>query len=579
MADTKRPHVFLCHASEDKPAVRKLYERLVEDGIDAWLDEENLLPGQNWELEISNAVKKSDAVIVFLSSRSVKKAGFVQKEIKLALDVAQEKPEGTIFFIPARLDESSVPDSLREYQWVDLFDDKGYEKIKRALLTRIDLPEVESHSYSDKDTKLAQVTIIIERDILKFTDEEKDGFVYAISKLIGVSSNRIRVLQVAEGSVIITLELPEVGAKRLMELYYSNNFAIEKLYISKVTIKVEKEINHTSQVAEKDTAEFPRKPSSNQDNHLQKLKAIHTERLRVLELQSAKFGLSVPPHILLEIEEIKEKISQIERSQAELRNLYFEKEEYIKAATPDTPAHFLYLLDCSGSMNKILEGKSRSKWVEEAFEYILDQMMSRSKDSYKIAVITYANTADASLTYGGFITVKKFWEEGIPIFKAGGETYTVGAFELAYKLLKTLLEEPYVREKCPAPVVCHITDGEYNLGGSPLSLIEKIKSLKTNDGSVLVQNLYISDDLLSTSISNIYSWAGYTESDVDNFKDNYGRFLLRSSSPLPQTYASVLKDYGFNLKTGTKMMYPAQEASLIKLAFTASISTPLVDVL
>src|SRR5688572_509318 len=124
MTDTKRPHVFLCHASEDKPAVRKLYERLVKDGIDAWLDEEKLLPGQDWKHEISKAVKNSDAIIVFLSSHSVKKAGFVQKEIKLALDIAQEKPQGTIYFIPARLDESPVPDSLSEYQWVDLFEDK-----------------------------------------------------------------------------------------------------------------------------------------------------------------------------------------------------------------------------------------------------------------------------------------------------------------------------------------------------------------------------------------------------------------------------------------------------------------------
>lgn len=311
MADTKRPHVFLCHASEDKPAVRRLYERLVNDGIDAWLDEEKLLPGQNWELEISKAVKNSDAIIVFLSSHSVKKAGFVQKEIKLALDVAQEKPEGTIYFIPARLDQSVVPDSLREYQWVDLFDDKGYEKIKRALQTRIN-PEIEKPVVSDKNVTLAQVTIIIEKDFLKFTEKEKDGFVYAISKLTGVSSNQIRALRVAEGSVIITLELPEMGAKRLMELYYANNSEIEKLCISKVTIKLENEIAPTPRTTEKDNTGVPQKSSSRQDNHLQKLRAIHTERLRILELQSAKFGLSVPPHILLEIEEIKEKISQID---------------------------------------------------------------------------------------------------------------------------------------------------------------------------------------------------------------------------------------------------------------------------
>ena len=32
--------VFLCHASQDKPAVRELYKRLkAEDWIDPWLDD------------------------------------------------------------------------------------------------------------------------------------------------------------------------------------------------------------------------------------------------------------------------------------------------------------------------------------------------------------------------------------------------------------------------------------------------------------------------------------------------------------------------------------------------------------
>ncbi|MCP4658931.1 MAG: TIR domain-containing protein, partial [bacterium] len=44
--------VFLCHATEDKPAVRALYQRLKNAGVSAWLDEEDLLPGQDWRLEI-----------------------------------------------------------------------------------------------------------------------------------------------------------------------------------------------------------------------------------------------------------------------------------------------------------------------------------------------------------------------------------------------------------------------------------------------------------------------------------------------------------------------------------------------
>jgi len=67
--------IFLCHASGDKPAVRELYHRLRAAGFDPWLDEENLLPGQDWQLEIPQAVRSSDAVIVCLSTRAVTKRG------------------------------------------------------------------------------------------------------------------------------------------------------------------------------------------------------------------------------------------------------------------------------------------------------------------------------------------------------------------------------------------------------------------------------------------------------------------------------------------------------------------------
>ena len=52
--------IFLCHSSEDKPAVRNLYQRLSNDGFKPWLDEEDILGGQEWEDEIPKAVKTSD---------------------------------------------------------------------------------------------------------------------------------------------------------------------------------------------------------------------------------------------------------------------------------------------------------------------------------------------------------------------------------------------------------------------------------------------------------------------------------------------------------------------------------------
>jgi hypothetical protein len=132
-----RLRVFLCHSSGDKAAVQTLYLRLKHFNYDPWLDSVELLPGQDWESEIKRAVKASHVVIACLSQGSVSKAGFVQKEIKFALDVADEQPDDHIFIIPARLEDCAVPDRLRKWQWVDLFEEHGFDKLREALDRRI----------------------------------------------------------------------------------------------------------------------------------------------------------------------------------------------------------------------------------------------------------------------------------------------------------------------------------------------------------------------------------------------------------------------------------------------------------
>jgi hypothetical protein len=72
-------------------------------------------------------------VIVFLSSTSISKSGYIQREIRFVLDVAGEQPEGRIFIIPARLQDCVVPDSFRRLQYVDLFRPDGFEKLLQAL--------------------------------------------------------------------------------------------------------------------------------------------------------------------------------------------------------------------------------------------------------------------------------------------------------------------------------------------------------------------------------------------------------------------------------------------------------------
>ena len=133
---TRKLKVFLCHAKDDKPAVRDLYGKLKNDRIKPWLDEEDLIPGQNWEYEIKKAVENTDLFVVCLSKRAVDKVGFVQKEIKFALDVADLQPEGRIFIIPLKLEECDVPARLKSWHWINYFEADGYFKLQRAMEKR-----------------------------------------------------------------------------------------------------------------------------------------------------------------------------------------------------------------------------------------------------------------------------------------------------------------------------------------------------------------------------------------------------------------------------------------------------------
>ena len=113
---------FLCYAKENTELVREFCNKLKSEGwIDPWFDDEDLLAGQVWEDFVTEAVRESHAVIIFLSDKATKKDGFFQKEMKLALDIAAEKPHGTIFIIPIRIDDCEVPSVLGIFHYINYF--------------------------------------------------------------------------------------------------------------------------------------------------------------------------------------------------------------------------------------------------------------------------------------------------------------------------------------------------------------------------------------------------------------------------------------------------------------------------
>jgi hypothetical protein len=124
--------VFFTYAHHDKKTVFKLYQRMVKDGINVWLDSEKLEPGQNWQHEIRKAILKSDVVLVCLSNKFNEQQGYRHEELKLALEKAKLLDD-QVFIIPVRLEKCDLPECLHHLHRVDLFEEGGYQKLLHAL--------------------------------------------------------------------------------------------------------------------------------------------------------------------------------------------------------------------------------------------------------------------------------------------------------------------------------------------------------------------------------------------------------------------------------------------------------------
>lgn len=131
--------IFLSYASPDKERVLRFYKPLKSDGFNVWIDCEDLLPGQNWDFEIKRVLEKSVVILIFISKNSFGKRGYVQKEIKIALDKLSEMLVDDIYIVPILLDsDTPLPEQLNHIQSISASDRDCHERIKISIKYQLD---------------------------------------------------------------------------------------------------------------------------------------------------------------------------------------------------------------------------------------------------------------------------------------------------------------------------------------------------------------------------------------------------------------------------------------------------------
>ena len=95
-----------------------MYWSLPPDEFSVFYDRYCIYPGDDWALTIRQAVARADVVIVCLSRNAVDRRGYIQKEIRIILEEADQIPEGRAYVIPLLLDECEVPSAFQRWQWL-----------------------------------------------------------------------------------------------------------------------------------------------------------------------------------------------------------------------------------------------------------------------------------------------------------------------------------------------------------------------------------------------------------------------------------------------------------------------------
>jgi hypothetical protein len=128
------PLIFISYATPDRARVTPYFEQLEARGLNVWMDHKRIKAGQAWDFEIKRNLDKASIIVVFVSSNSIDRRGYVQREIRIALDKLNEKLLSDIYIIPVLLDHGvDIPIDFARIHCVKTWETDAYTAINDAV--------------------------------------------------------------------------------------------------------------------------------------------------------------------------------------------------------------------------------------------------------------------------------------------------------------------------------------------------------------------------------------------------------------------------------------------------------------
>lgn len=213
------PKVFVSHASEDKQRfVTGFAQRLREHGVDAWLDQWEMQPGDSLVDKVfEEGLKNAQAVVIVISATSISKP-WVREELNLS--VVKRIGKG-LKLIPVVIDQCDIPQSLQSTVWQRIDDvtsyDAAFQRILAAIFDTSAKPALglKPALYAGAGPKLAGLTrtdeLILREIAVRQLDMNEGGATYDDLRedvdLAAVTSEQlIESLDILEQNHLVVLE-------------------------------------------------------------------------------------------------------------------------------------------------------------------------------------------------------------------------------------------------------------------------------------------------------------------------------------------------------------------------------------
>lgn len=125
--------IFLCHSSSDKGIVRMVNDDLRRMGATTWLDENNIKVGESIVGKISEGLKSSQFLLLFLSEDSIK-SKWTTREWQSFL--SRQLSGNNVTILPVLIEKCDIPPILSDIKYANFSDSyySGLQELATALL-------------------------------------------------------------------------------------------------------------------------------------------------------------------------------------------------------------------------------------------------------------------------------------------------------------------------------------------------------------------------------------------------------------------------------------------------------------